>query len=67
MGRVEYKIEKVEMQDELESRLDQLVDRLNELGKDGWRTVSVDLTEHSSFEVKSLPVLLERDVQQMPQ
>ena len=67
MGRVEYKIEQVEWKDEPESRLDQLVDRLNELGKDGWRAVSADLTAHSSFAVKTLPVLLERDVSQMPQ
>ena len=67
MGRVEYKIEHVQWKDEPESRLDQLVDRLNELGKDGWRVVSADLTAHSSFAVKTLPVLLERDVPQMPQ
>ena len=67
MARVEYKIEQVEWKDEPESRLDQLVDRLNELGKDGWRAVSADLTAHSSFAVKTLPVLLERDVSQMPQ
>ena len=67
MGRVEYKVEQVQWKDEPESRLEQLVERLNELGKDGWRVVSADLTSHSSFAVKSLPVLLERDVPQLPQ
>ena len=67
MGHMEYKVEKVEWQDEVESRLDQLVDRLNELAKDGWRPISVDLTVHSSFETKALPVLLEREVQAQPQ
>ena len=67
MGHMEYKVEKVEWQDEVESRLDQLVDRLNELAKDGWRPISVDLTVHSSFETKALPVLLEREVQSPPQ
>ena len=67
MARAEYKIEQVAWKDEPESRLDQLVERLNELAKDGWRVASVDLTAHSSFAVKSLPVLLERDVPQLPQ
>ena len=67
MGHLEYKVEKVEWQDEVESRLDQLVDRLNELAKDGWRPVSVDLTVHSSFEVRALPVLLEREIPQQAQ
>jgi hypothetical protein len=62
MGRMEYKVEHVQWQDEAESRLDQLVERLNEFAKDGWRVVSVDLTAHSSFEAKALPVLLEREV-----
>jgi hypothetical protein len=64
MGRVEYKIEQVEWKDEPESRLDQLVDRLNVLGQDGWRVASADLTAHSSFGVKTLPVLLQREVPQ---
>ncbi len=67
MGRVEYKVVQVQWKDEPESRLDQLTDRLNELGKDGWRVVSADLTAHSSFSVKSLPVLVERDVPQPTQ
>ncbi len=64
MGRVEYRILQVEWKDEPESRLDQLVDQLNVLGKDGWRVASADLTVHSSFGVKTLPVLLQREVPQ---
>lgn len=62
MGRVEYKVEKIQLKDEPESRLDQLVEQLNMFANDGWRVVSVDLMAHSSFETKSLPVLLEREV-----
>ncbi len=61
MGRVEYKVEMVQWKDEPESRLDQLVERLNEFAKDGWRVVSVDLMAHAAFQTKALPVLLERD------
>jgi hypothetical protein len=62
MARVEYKVEKVHWQDEPETRLDQLVEQLNVLAKDGWRVVSVDLMAHGSFATKVLPVLLEREV-----
>jgi hypothetical protein len=62
MGRVEYKVEQVHWKDEPETRLDQLVEILNGFAKDGWRIVSVDLMAHSSFETKTLPVLLEREV-----
>jgi Domain of unknown function (DUF4177) len=61
MSKIEYKVEMIEWVDEKESHLDQLVERLNELGKDGWHVVSADITAHSSFETKKLPVLLERE------
>jgi len=54
----------VEWKDEPESRLEQLVEHLNEFAKEGWQVVSVDLTAHGNFAVKKLPVLLEREVQQ---
>jgi hypothetical protein len=53
---------KVQWKDEPESRLDQLVEHLNAFANDGWRVVSVDLMAHASFQTKSLPVLLEREV-----
>jgi hypothetical protein len=64
MGHMEYKVEQVSWPEEHETRLQQLVERLNEFAKDGWRVVSVDLTPHASYEVRTLPVLLEREVQQ---
>jgi hypothetical protein len=67
MSLVEYKVEQIHWMDEPESRLDQLVELLNGFAKDGWRVASADLTAHSSFAVKSMPVLLERDVAQLPQ
>ena len=63
MGRVEYKVEQVAWHEDHETRLAQLVERLNEFGKDGWRVASVDLTPQPSFAAKTLPVLLERDIQ----
>lgn len=62
MGRVEYKVEQVHWKDEPETRLNQLVEHLNAFAKDGWRVVSVDLMAHGSFETKTLPVLLVREV-----
>jgi hypothetical protein len=61
MGNVEYKAVRIQWKDEVESRLDQLVDAVNVYAKDGWRVASVDLTAHGSFAIKTLPVLLERD------
>jgi hypothetical protein len=62
MAVVEYKVEQVHWKDEPGTRLAQLVEHLNVFAKDGWRVVSVDLMAHGSFETKSLPVLLEREV-----
>ncbi len=64
---VEYRIERMPFQQHPEVHLSELLDRLNELGKQGWRVVSVDLTHHPSYSPAAqpwipLPVLLERDV-----
>jgi len=63
MGHMEYKVEQVSWPEEHETRLQQLVERLNEFAKDGWRVASVDLTPQPSYGAKTLPILLERDVQ----
>jgi hypothetical protein len=63
MGHVEYKVEQIQWHGEHETRLQELVERLNEFAKDGWRVASVDLTPGPSFGAKTLPVLLERDIQ----
>jgi hypothetical protein len=57
---MEYRVEMINFGDE-ENRLEYLVRRLNEFGKDGWRVVSVDLTAHPAFKAGPLPVLLERN------
>ncbi len=64
--QVEYRIERMPFQQHPETHLSELLDRLTELGKQGWRVVSVDLTHHPSYSVAAqpaipLPVLLEKE------
>ncbi len=64
---IEYRIERMPFQEHPEAHLSELLDRVNELGKQGWNVVSVDLTHHPSYSPASqpstpLPVLLEREV-----
>jgi hypothetical protein len=61
VGHVEYKVEQVKWQEQ-GTHLAELVKDLNEWAKDGWRVAAVDLTPGPSFEMRTLPVLLERDV-----
>jgi hypothetical protein len=63
--RVEYRIEQMPIQEHPEKHFAELLDKLNELGKQGWRVVSVDLTHHPSYSPAAqpgipLPVLLEK-------
>jgi hypothetical protein len=63
--RVEYRIEQMPILEHPEAHLAEVLDRLNELGKQGWRTVSIDLTHHPSYSPAAqpgvlLPVLLEK-------
>lgn len=65
--RVEYRIERMPFQEHPETHINELLERLTELGKQGWRVVSVDLTYHPSYSPAAqpgvpLPVLLEREV-----
>jgi hypothetical protein len=65
--RVEYRVERMPFAEHPEKHFSELLDRLNELGAQGWRVVSVDLTYHPSYSPAAqpnlpLPVLLERDV-----
>jgi hypothetical protein len=53
------------IQEHPEKHFAELLDQLNELGKQGWRVVSVDLTHHPSYSPAAqpgipLPVLLEK-------
>ena len=61
MTRVEYRIERIPL-DRDEPRLLQLVERLAELGRQGWHVASCDLTPHPSFEKGPVTVLLEREL-----
>jgi hypothetical protein len=62
MARVEYRIERIPLSRD-EPRLLQLVERLAELGRQGWHVASVDLTPHPSFEDGPVTVLLERELE----
>ena len=64
---VEYRIERMPFQEHPEAHLSELLARLTELGAQGWRVASVDLTHHPSYSPAAqpntpLPVLLQREV-----
>jgi hypothetical protein len=61
MNRVEYRIEQIPLNRE-EPRTLQLVERLAELGRQGWHVASIDLTPHPSYEQGPVTVLLEREL-----
>jgi hypothetical protein len=68
MKRIEYRVEQMPFQEHPEKHISELVERLTELGQQGWRAVSVDLTFHPSYSPAAqpgipLPVLLEREVE----
>jgi hypothetical protein len=63
---VEYRIERMPFQQHPEAHLSELVERLTELGAQGWCVASVDLTHHPSYSPAAqpstpLPVLLQRE------
>jgi hypothetical protein len=62
MNQVEYRIERVPVNKDA-PRLLQLVERLAELGRQGWHVASIDLTPHPSFEDGPVTVLLQRDLE----
>jgi hypothetical protein len=62
---VEHRIETLPLLEHPQAHLDVFVDRLNELGKDGWRVASVDLTFHPSYSPAAqptgpIPIMLSR-------
>ena len=64
---VEYRIERMPFQEHPEAHLSELLERITELGKQGWCVASVDLTHHPSYSPAAqpstpLPVLLEREM-----
>jgi len=68
MKRIEYRVEQMPFLERPDQHVTELVDRLTELGKQGWRAVTVDLTHHPSYSPAAQPsvpvsVLLEREVE----
>jgi hypothetical protein len=64
---VDHRIEQLPILEHPESHLAEVLDRLTELGDQGWCVASVDLTHHPSYSPASQPtipliVLLERAV-----
>ncbi len=62
---LDYRIEQLAINEHPEAHLTDVLDRLSELGKEGWRVASVDLTHHPSYSPAAqpgtqLPVLLEK-------
>jgi hypothetical protein len=62
---VDYRIERLPVLDHPEAHLVEILERLNEFGKQGWRVVSIDLTHHPSYSpaaqpASPLPILMER-------
>lgn len=62
---VDYRIERLPVLDHPEQHLAEILDRLNDFGREGWRVVSIDLTHRPSYSPAAqpavpLPVLMER-------
>jgi len=62
---VDYRIERLPVREHPEAHLAEVLDRLNEMGRQGWRVVSIDLTHRPSYSPAAqpavpLPVLLEK-------
>jgi hypothetical protein len=67
MKRIEYRVEQLPFSEPFESHIKEVVERLSELGQEGWEVASVDLTWHPSYSPAaqphlSVPVLLQREV-----
>ena len=45
---VDYRLERLPILDHPEAHLTEVLERLTQLGREGWRVVSVDLTDHPS-------------------
>ena len=67
MRRIEYRVEVLPFTDHFESHIKEVVERLGELGNEGWEVASVDLTWHPTYSPaaephKPVPILLQREV-----
>jgi hypothetical protein len=63
MSTVEYRVEYIHFDNtpDAESQSAQLLEKLNEWGRAGWRVANVDLTPHPWYGPPTRPVLLVRD------
>jgi hypothetical protein len=67
MRRIEYRVEHLPFTEHYESHVKEMVERLTELGNEGWEVASVDLTWHPSYSPAAqprtpVPVLMQREV-----
>jgi hypothetical protein len=67
MKRIEYRVEELPFAENFEAHTKEVVERLSELGRDGWEVASVDLTQHPTYSPAAqphphVPVLLQREV-----
>ncbi len=60
MNVIEYRVESIALGNGA-PRMLRLVERLAELGRQGWHVASIDLTPHPSYDEGPLVVLLERE------
>jgi hypothetical protein len=67
MKRIEYRVEEMPFTEGFEAHTKEVLERLSELGRDGWEVASVDLTSHPTYSPAAqphppVPVLLQREV-----
>lgn len=69
MKRVEFRVEQMPRQEHPDQHIPEMLERLTELGKQGWHPVSLDMSYHPSYtpafsaSEAPLPVLFEREVE----
>ena len=66
-ARIEYRVERIPFTAHPEEHLAELVERLNELGRDGWRAIGIELKDQGLYYppeqlAPPRPVLLMREV-----
>jgi hypothetical protein len=66
MKRFEYRVEQLPFSEHFDTHVKEVVERLSELGIEGWEVASVDLTWHPSYSPAAqphlpVPVLLKRE------
>jgi hypothetical protein len=65
--RFEYRVERLPTYEHYEVHTKELLERLTDLGNEGWEVASIDLTWHPSYSPAAeghtpVPVLLKREV-----